>query len=73
MYYYAGAYGQGKAMRLPRIAVENRRWDLATHTIVLATARVLTNGDKPDVSKRVSNNPSTQNLWFHWRRENDKN
>ena len=60
-------------MRLLKLAVEKQRWDLAAHTIVLATARVLKNGDKPHVSKRVSNNPSTQNLWFHWRRENDKN
>ncbi len=33
-------------MRLLRLAVENQRWDLAAHTIVLATARVLVNGDK---------------------------
>ena len=45
-------------MRLLRIAVENRRWDLAAHTIVLATASVLKSGDKPHASKRVSNNPS---------------
>ena len=45
-------------MKLLRIAVENQRWDLAAHTIVLATARVLKNGDKPHASKRVSNNPS---------------
>ncbi|MFC1985708.1 hypothetical protein ACFLWC_01790 [Chloroflexota bacterium] len=38
-------------MRLLRIAVENRRWDLAAHTIVLATASVLKNGDKPHASK----------------------
>ncbi len=45
-------------MRLLRIAVENQRWDLAAHAIVLATASVLKNGDKPHASKRVSNNPS---------------
>ncbi len=45
-------------MRLLRIAVENRRWDLAAHTIVLATASVLKSGDKPHVSQRVLNNPS---------------
>ncbi len=39
------------------MAVENQRWDLAAHTIVLATASVLKDGDKPPVSKRVSNNP----------------
>ena len=45
-------------MRLLRLAVETQRWDLAAHTIVLATARVLKNGDKPYAGKRVSNNPS---------------
>ena len=34
-------------MRLLRLAIENQRWDLAAHTIVLATARVLKNGDRP--------------------------
>ena len=38
-------------MRLLGLAVENRRWDLAAHTIVLATARVLKNGEKPNASK----------------------
>ena len=38
-------------MRLLRLAVENRRWDLAAHTIVLATATVLKNGVKPNASK----------------------
>lgn len=38
-------------MRLLRIAVEKQRWDLAAHTIVLATASVLKNGDKPHASK----------------------
>ena len=33
-------------MRLLRLAIEKRRWDLAAHTIVLATARHLSNGDK---------------------------
>ncbi len=42
-------------MRLLRIAVEKRRWDLAAHTIVLATARVLENGDKPQASQRANN------------------
>ena len=45
-------------MRLLRLAVETQRWDLAAHTIVLATARVLKNGDRPHANKRVSNNPS---------------
>jgi hypothetical protein len=38
-------------MRLLRLAVETQRWDLAAHTIVLATARLLRNGDKPDAGK----------------------
>ena len=41
-----------EAMRLLRLAIENRRWDLAAHTIVLATAKALSNGDKPDDGKR---------------------
>ncbi len=38
-------------MRLLRLAVEIKRWDLAAHTIVLASARVLKNGDRPDGGK----------------------
>jgi len=38
-------------MRLLRLAVENQRWDLAAHTIVWATAKVLNDGDKPHASK----------------------
>lgn len=38
-------------MRLLRLAVENQRWDLAAHTIVLATARVL-NGTAESKSGR---------------------
>jgi len=34
-------------MRLLRLAVEGQRWDLAAHTIVLATARQLKEGGKP--------------------------
>ena len=37
-------------MRLLRLALEKQRWDLAAHTIVLATARMLGKGDKPDVN-----------------------
>jgi len=44
-------------MRLLPIAVENKRWDLAAHTLVLATASLLNNGDKPDARKRALNNP----------------
>jgi hypothetical protein len=42
---------KGGAMRLLRLAVEIQRWDLAAHTIVLASARVLKNGDRPYASK----------------------
>ena len=45
-------------MKLLLMAVEKQRWDLAAHTIVLATASVLNNGDSPHAGKRVSNNPS---------------
>jgi len=38
-------------MRLLRLAVENQRWELAAHTIVLATARILNNGDRPHASR----------------------
>jgi len=38
-------------MRLLRLAVETQRWDLAAHTIVLATARRLNNGEKPHANK----------------------
>ena len=34
-------------MRLLRLAVENQRWDLAAHTIVFVTARILNDGEKP--------------------------
>jgi len=38
-------------MKLLRLAVEIQRWDLAAHAIILATASILKNGDKPHVSK----------------------
>ena len=38
-------------MRLLRLAIETRRSDLAAHTIVLATARRLNNGEKPHADK----------------------
>jgi hypothetical protein len=38
-------------MRLLRLAVEIQRWDLAAHTIVLASARVLKDGDRPYARK----------------------
>lgn len=38
-------------MKLLRLAIEKQRWDLAAHTIILATAKVLSNGDKPHANK----------------------
>lgn len=35
-------------MGLLRFAVKNQRWDLAAHTIVLATVRILNTGEKPN-------------------------
>ena len=43
-------------MRLLRLAVEKQRWDLAAHTIVLATAKILNKGDKPYASKSRQKN-----------------
>jgi hypothetical protein len=40
------------AMRLLKLAVEKQRWDLAAHTIVLATARRLNGGEKPNAKGR---------------------
>ena len=42
-------------MRLLRLAVEKQRWDLAAHTIVLATVRTLNKGDGPDAGKKQKN------------------
>ncbi len=39
-------------MKLLRLAVEFERWDLAAHAIILATARILSIGEKPNVSKK---------------------
>jgi len=49
-------------MRLLRIAVEKQRWDLAAHTIVFATARLLNNGDRPhgNRSKEKKGRPKGQ-------------
>ena len=33
-------------MRLLRLAVENQRWELAAHTIVLVAAKLLNNGTR---------------------------
>jgi hypothetical protein len=39
-------------MRTLKLAVKSQRWDLAAHTIVLATARQLTNGREKDAKER---------------------
>ena len=38
-------------MGLLRTALAKKRWDLAAHTIVLATASVLKDGEKPPARK----------------------
>jgi len=39
-------------MRILRLAVEKQRWDLAAHTIVLVTARLLNNVAQGNSTKR---------------------
>jgi hypothetical protein len=39
-------------MSLLKVALEKQRWDLAAHTIVLATVRVINREVKPDGRKR---------------------
>ena len=43
--------GKGEEMRLLKLAIKIQRWDLAAHTIILATARILKNGVRPDAGK----------------------
>ena len=38
-------------MRLLRLAVETQKWKLAAHTLVLATAKILSNGVKLNASR----------------------
>ena len=49
-------------MRLLKLAIENQRWDLAAHTIVLATAKHLNKGEKPHAnrSKEAKGRPKGQ-------------
>ena len=48
-------------MRLLRLALETQNWTLAAHTIVLATATVLKNGDKPNgKTKEKKGRPAKQ-------------
>ena len=39
-------------MRILKLAMKSQRWDLAAHTIVLATARQLKNGGKLNAKER---------------------
>ena len=39
-------------MRLLKLAVEKQRWDLAAHTIILATARTLVGERRTDAGTR---------------------
>lgn len=50
MCYYLSVMARKKSIRLLKLAVESQRWDLAAHTIVLATARIINDGEKPHAS-----------------------
>jgi hypothetical protein len=43
-------------MRLLKLAVEKRRWDLAAHTIVLAAAQTLKGGNRPNGTRNAPKN-----------------
>lgn len=43
-------------MKLLRLAVEKQRWDLVAHTLILATARMLSKGERPNVNKNQPKN-----------------
>ena len=47
-------------MGLLKFALEKQRWDLAAHTIVLATVRVLNQGVKPDGRKNKTEKGRTK-------------
>jgi len=47
-------------MRLLKLAIETQRWDLAAHTIVLAAAMTLNNGESPHASKEKKRRPDRQ-------------
>ncbi len=48
-------------MKLLKLAVEKQRWDLAAHTIVLAAARTLRQGDRPHASQSKPESKQSQN------------
>lgn len=39
-------------MKLLKLAIARQRWDLAAHTIVLASAELLNQGEKPNAARR---------------------
>jgi len=47
-------------MRLLKLAIETQRWDLAAHTLVLATARMLNNGESFHATKGKKRRPDRQ-------------
>ena len=47
-------------MKLLRLAVKKERWDLAAHTIVLATARQLKNGEKRNGRRKQAKEANTK-------------
>jgi len=47
-------------MRTLKLAVRSQRWDLAAHTIVLATARRLKNGGSISGSERKKEKGKTE-------------
>ena len=48
-------------MKLLRLAIETQNWSLAAHTIVLAAATALKNGDRPnDKTKKSKRRPTGQ-------------
>ncbi len=47
-------------MRLLRLAIETQRYDLAAHTLVLAAATILKNGERPHAKKKENQGRSTR-------------
>jgi len=41
-----------RALKVLRLAIEKKRWDLVAHIIVLSSANALGNGDKPHIAKK---------------------
>jgi hypothetical protein len=48
-------------MKLLKLAIEKQNWELAAHTIVLATAQLLNKGERPNVTpKKNKRRPTRQ-------------